>query len=254
MLLIDVIVRSIVASSIEYNASSMLPIIVIPTYNERENISELLHEIFALNISELQVIIVDDNSPDGTLEIVTKLQKKYPIHIISRAKKSGLGSAYKEGFTQAIKMKADYIFEMDADFSHDPNDIPKLIEAIKKSDIVIASRRVKGSTIVGWNMKRHIISYLATRISRFWLGLKPKDVTSGFRIYRAKALQKLDYQTFNSSGFAFQEEILFYAQKSNLKIIEIPVTFTDRQRGKTKLGLGEMLDFIKLLFRKNRFM
>lgn len=232
----------------------MLPIIVIPTYNERENISGLLHEIFALNISKLRVIVVDDNSPDGTQKIVAKLQKKHPIHVISRAKKSGLGSAYKEGFAQAIKMKADYIFEMDADFSHDPNDIPKLIEAIQKSDMVIASRRIKGSKIVGWNMKRHIISYLATGLSRFWLGLEPKDVTSGFRIYRSQALQKLDYQSFDSSGFAFQEEILFYAQKTDLKITEIPVTFTDRQRGKTKLGLGEMLDFVKLLSRKNRFM
>ena len=232
----------------------MLPIIVIPTYNERENISGLLHEIFALNISKLRVIVVDDNSPDGTQKIVAKLQKKHPIHVISRAKKSGLGSAYKEGFAQAIKMKADYIFEMDADFSHDPNDIPKLIEAIKNCDMVIASRRIKGCKIVGWNMKRHIISYLATGLSRFWLGLEPKDVTSGFRIYRSHALQKLDYQSFDSSGFAFQEEILFYAQKANLKITEIPVTFTDRQRGKTKLGLGEMLDFVKLLSRKNRFM
>ena len=120
--------------------------------------------------------------------------------------------------------------------------------------MVIASRRIKGCKIVGWNMKRHIISYLATGLSRFWLGLEPKDVTSGFRIYRSQALQKLDYQSFDSSGFAFQEEILFYAQKTDLKITEIPVTFTDRQRGKTKLGLGEMLDFVKLLSRKNRFM
>jgi len=230
------------------------PIIVIPTYNECENISALLHEIFALEIPELRVIVVDDNSPDGTGNIVTKLSREYPIHLIARPGKQGLGSAYKEGFAKAKELEASCIFEMDADFSHDPKDIPRMTQALKNSDLVIGSRRVKRSSIVGWNIKRHAFSFIATKVSRIWLGLQPRDVTSGFRVYRTSGLQKIDITKIQSSGYAFQEEMLFYAQKSGLKIREIPVTFTDRTRGKTKLGRSEIVDFGKLLLRLNRFM
>ncbi len=224
--------------------------IIIPTYNEKENIERLIKAIFDLQIPDLKILIVDDNSPDGTGKIVENLKINYPVEVLHRAKKQGLGSAYCAGFNFALQKKADFIFQMDADFSHDPNDILKILEKAKQSaDLVIGSRKIKHGKIIGWNLWRHFCSNGAMFFSRLILNLKTKDVTSGFRCFRAKTLQKINYKTVKSSGYAFQEEMLYRVEKLNLKVVEIPVVFKDRENGKSKLSKKEIIDFFKTIFR-----
>ncbi|OGH64888.1 MAG: hypothetical protein A2821_00220 [Candidatus Magasanikbacteria bacterium RIFCSPHIGHO2_01_FULL_41_23] len=230
----------------------MKPIIVIPTYNERANIIKLIPTLFALKIPELQVIIVDDNSPDETAHEVEILQDKFPVHLIKRLRKLGLGTAYLTGFKKALALNADIIFEMDADFSHDPADVPRLIDALVKlegAELAIGSRRVDGGKIIGWNIRRHCTSFIAMTIARIMLGLKTKDVTSGFRAYRRPVLEAILKQSITSNGYAFQEEMLFHAEKMNWKIIEIPVTFIDRKIGQSKLSTADILEFFRVMWR-----
>lgn len=232
----------------------MLTTIIIPTYKEKENITKLLPQIFALPL-ELEVIIVDDNSPDGTGEAVKKLQKIFPhLHLIARSGKMGLGSAYIEGFKKALSIGAEYVMEMDADFSHDPKDIPKLIQAAQTVDLSIGSRKVAGGKIIGWNWWRHFMSNGAMWFSRLILGLKAKDVTAGFRCYARRIIETIPLNEIKSNGYAFQEEMLYRTQKSGFKIIEIPVTFTDRISGQSKLSKKDIVEFfttiIKLKFKK----
>jgi len=227
----------------------MKTIIIIPTYNEAENIEKLLKEIFGLNIPELEVIVVDDNSPDGTSEIVEKLKDIFPIYLIKRRSKSGLGSAYIAGFKKALALNADYIFEMDADFSHDPKDLPKMLANTIGCDLVIGSRKIKGGKIIGWNLKRKLMSNGAMFISRLLLKLKPKDVTAGFRCYKKEVLQKINLDMVKSNGYAFQEEMLYQTQKLGFKICEVPVAFIDRKFGKSKLSNKDILEFFVVLFK-----
>lgn len=240
----------------------MKTVIVIPTYNEAQNIEKLINKIFSLNITDLKIIVVDDNSPDGTTEIITKLLiTNYQLHLIKRTGKLGLGSAYIAGFKEALKLGADYIFEMDADFSHDPDDIPRLLQACHSredgnpgADLVIGSRKIAGGKIIGWNWWRKLMSNGAMWISRLLLGLKTRDITAGFRCFRAEVLRKINLGKIKSNGYAFQEEMLFRAEKFGFKIVEIPVTFTDRQKGKSKLDKKDILEFfwviLKLKFKK----
>ncbi len=224
--------------------------IIIPTYNEKENIEKLIKIIFDLKIQDLKILIVDDNSPDGTGKIVENLKNKYSIEVIHRTAKLGLGSAYRLGFKFALEKNADFIFEMDADFSHNPADIPKMLdEAKNNADLVIGSRKIKGGKIIGWNWWRHFCSDGAMLTSRLILNLKTKDLTAGFRCFRAEVLRKINYQTIQSNGYAFQVEMVYKLEKSNFKIQEVPVIFVDREKGKSKLGKKEIIDFFKTIFR-----
>ncbi len=225
----------------------MKPLIVIPTYNEKENISALVRAIKELKISSLDILVVDDNSPDGTAAVVPKLQG---VHVEKRKAKLGLGSAYQHGFRWGLERGYDLFFQMDADFSHDPQDVHRMIYKIQRgADVVIGSRRVKGGKVIGWNMWRHFSSWGANSFSRLLLQLKTKDVTAGYRAFTKKSLSSIEWQNVKSNGYAFQEEMVYLCERAGLTIKEIPVYFVDRKLGKSKLGLNEIINFFKTIFR-----
>lgn len=227
--------------------------IILPTYNEKENIKDLLTAIFSLHIDNLKVVVIDDNSPDGTAGIVKQLQSQYNLELIERPGKMGLGSAYVTGFQKALLSGASYIMEMDADFSHQPADIPRLLAAVTAgADLAIGSRRVKGGQIIGWNWWRIFMSWGAMSFSRFVLGLQTKDVTAGFRCYRREILEQIPLTEIKSNGYSFQEEMLFLVEKSGAKVVEVPVVFNDRQKGKSKLSKKDIVDFFLIIFRLKR--
>lgn len=222
-------------------------VIVIPTYNERDNIEKIIPAICAhcpaLAPHTLGIIVVDDNSPDDTGRIVRDLQERYPVYLIARNKKMGIGSAYIAGFKKALAVGADSIFQMDADFSHDPADIPRLFSALAHADVAIGSRRVPGGKIIGWGPRRRFTSWAATLFSRMLLHLKTRDVTAGFRAFHRRVLDTIDLSGIRSSGYAFQEELLYRVERAGWRIAEVPVVFTDRKKGKSKLGGQEIVDF-----------
>ena len=225
--------------------------IVIPTYNERGNIEILISRIAALHMPTASIIVVDDASPDGTGAVVSALQGTYPfVSLIERSGKKGLGSAYVEGFTRALAQGADIIIEMDADLSHAPEDIPRLLSAIEEgADVAIGSRRVPGGQIVGWHWRRHVASACATWLSRALLGFGTRDITSGFRAFRRSTLLAMHFADVRSDGYAFQEEMLVRCERGKFIISEIPVVFTDRARGQSKLGLRDVVSFFVTLMR-----
>ena len=229
----------------------MQTIVVIPTYNERDNIVNLINNIFLQPIENLSIIVVDDNSPDKTAELVSPLQTIYPnLYLIKRYNKLGLGSAYIAGFKKALALGADLIVEMDADFSHDPKDIPRLIEVCKDGfHLAIGSRKIKGGKIVGWNFKRKFMSHGAMVIARTFLRLRAKDVTSGFRCFKREVLEKINLDNVKSNGYAFQEEMLYRTQKNKFHIKEIPVIFSDRKLGTSKLSNKDIVEFFVTIFR-----
>ncbi len=225
-------------------------VIVIPTYNEKINVEGLIEQIFSQNIPNLEITFVDDNSPDGTAEIIKTLQSKYPIQLISRSDKLGIGSAYLAGFKQALAAGADYIFEMDADFSHSPKDLPILLSSCQAgADLTIGSRKITHGKIIGWNWWRHFCSDGAMWFARLFLKLQPKDVTAGFRCFKRKILETIDLEKIKSNGYAFQEELLYKIQKSGFKIKEVPVTFLDRTQGTSKLSKKDILEFFIVMFK-----
>lgn len=224
--------------------------VIIPTYNEKQNVAELIRRIFAISAQNLSVIFVDDNSPDGTADEIIKHAGKYPVEIIRRAGKLGLGSAYIAGFKKALADGADFIMEMDADLSHAPEDIPKLVKAVEENaDLIIGSRKIKGGEIIGWNFWRHLMSNGAMITARIFLGLKTKDVTSGFRCFRRAVLEKIDLTAVKSNGYAFQEEMLFKTEKLGFKVAEVPVIFIDRKEGKSKLATKDIGEFFKMMIK-----
>ena len=230
----------------------MKVIVCIPTYNERDSIAETIRGIFDLNREELSVIVIDDNSPDGTSAIVQEISTFHPyrVMLIKRDRKLGLGSAYNTGFQRALELGAELIVEMDADGSHDPQDLPALIDSMSGDvDLVVGSRRITGGRIVGWGMHRYIMSWGAMWVSRLILGLKPRDVTSGFRCYRRTVVQKLLAGGISSGGYAFQEETLYRCQQHGFRIIEIPITFRERRLGSSKLSWKEVVEFFKVMVR-----
>jgi dolichol-phosphate mannosyltransferase len=227
----------------------MKPFIIIPTFNEKHNIDSLIKAIFGL-VSNASILIVDDNSPDGTAEIVRQLQTQQAnLFLLSRPGKLGLGSAYVAGFKYALAHDASLIFEMDADGSHDPKHIPEMIKVAAEFDVVIGSRRIKGGKIVGWNAWRHFASWAAMTTARLILNLKTNDVTAGFRCYRKEVLTTLNLDQIKSNGYAFQEEMIWWCEKNDLNIKEIPITFLDRQKDKSKLSWRDIMEFFKTIIR-----
>jgi dolichol-phosphate mannosyltransferase len=218
--------------------------VCIPTYNEKDNIENLAKAIFNLNIKGLKLVIIDDNSPDGTGEIADRLAEKHPIKVIHRDGKLGLGTAYIAGFKYALSNGGKYMFEMDADFSHNPNDIPRLLkEARDGYQVVLGSRKIDQGEIKDWSFWRHFASDGAMFFSRALLGLKTKDVTAGFRCYKKEVLEELNLDTIKSNGYAFQEEMIYLCEKKKFKIKEVPITFVDRKLGESKLSHNEIIEF-----------
>ncbi len=217
-------------------------LVIIPTYNERENIEAIITTVMELPIL-FNVLVIDDGSPDGTAEIVKRMMNgKYKgcIHLIERAGKQGLGTAYIAGFQWAIEHKANYIFEMDADFSHNPKDLLKLYDAcaIEGADLAIGSRYVTGVNVVNWPMGRVLMSYFASKYVRTVLGVKIHDTTAGFVCYRRKLLETIELDKIRFKGYAFQIEMKFTAYKCGAKITEVPIIFVNRVLGTSKMSGG----------------
>ncbi len=217
----------------------MKKLVIIPTYNEKENIEKIISAVFALG-QEFHVLVVDDSSPDKTADIVKDLQKKFPhtLHLSVRHIKDGLGKAYIHGFKWALQNNYDYIFEMDADFSHNPNDLPKLFEACLNADMAVGSRYSKGVNVVNWPMGRVLLSYFASKYVRFILGLSIHDTTAGFVCFSRKVLDEIGLDNVKLKGYGFQIEMKFRAFKKGFKILEVPIIFTNRELGESKMNGG----------------
>ena len=212
-------------------------LIIIPTYNEKENIEKIINAIFSLE-KDFHILIIDDGSPDGTAKIVKRLQKKYNKNLFleERKGKLGLGTAYIHGFKWALKRTYEYIFEMDADFSHNPKDLIRLYKA--DSDLAIGSRYIKGVNIVNWPMSRLLMSFFASKYVKLITGMPVHDSTAGFKCYKRKVLETIQFDKLQFVGYAFQIEMKFKTWKYNFKITEVPVIFTDRTEGTSKMSGG----------------
>lgn len=233
----------------------MRTLVIIPTYNERENLGTLLARIVTLGRDGLEVLVVDDSSPDGTGALADDLARRHPgvVQVLHRPAKSGIGSAYLAGFRTAIARGFDAACEMDADGSHDPDALPVLLEAVSRgADLAIGSRRVPGGKVIGWGPHRHVMSGAAMTLSRAALGLKTRDVTSGYRCYGRRALEALLALPIASNGYAFQEETVFHVERAGLKVVEIPIVFRDRERGSSKLTWREVAQFFVIIRRLRR--
>jgi dolichol-phosphate mannosyltransferase len=215
-------------------------IVIIPTYKEKENIEAIVKSVSSLPIS-FDILIIDDNSPDGTGAIVKDLQKSYPnLHLVERSGKLGLGTAYIAGFKWAIEKGYNYIYEMDADFSHDPRDLMKLYKACAEdgADLAIGSRYISGVNVVNWPLSRVLMSYVASIYVRFITGMKIMDTTAGFKCYRKEVLKNIRLDKVRSVGYGFQIEMKFKTWRLGYKIVEVPIIFTDRKLGASKMSGG----------------
>jgi dolichol-phosphate mannosyltransferase len=219
-------------------------LVIIPTFNEKENVRDIIESIHSLS-KDFDILIVDDNSPDGTAGIVKELQKslndnKFTIHLMEREGKQGLGTAYIDGFKFAIEHGYDYIFEMDADFSHDPKDLEVLFEACayKGVDLAIGSRYVGGVNVVNWPMSRVLLSYFASKYVHMVTGMPVKDATAGFKCYKRNVLEAINFDKIRSIGYAFQIEMKFTSWKYGFKLKEVPIIFRDRERGRSKMSIN----------------
>ncbi|MBI1795672.1 MAG: polyprenol monophosphomannose synthase [Candidatus Eisenbacteria bacterium] len=214
----------------------MQKLVIIPTYNERENISALLERLMALPFG-LEVLVVDDHSPDGTAELVQQAMAREPrIHLLQRPGKLGLGSAYRDGFRYALDHGAEYIFEMDADFSHDPDAIGAFLEAAETADVVLGSRYLHGVRVVNWPLNRLILSRAANVYTHIVTGLPVHDATGGFKCFRRRALEGIRLDRVRSDGYAFQIEVSFKCWRRGFTIREIPIVFVDRRAGVSKMN------------------
>ncbi len=215
-------------------------IVIIPTYNEKENIGAIIEAVMNLK-KEYHVLVVEDNSPDGTALIVKEMMRVFPetLHILERPGKQGLGTAYIAGFKWAIEHGYEFIFEMDADFSHNPADLIRLQQAcIDGADLAIGSRYVNGVNVVNWPMGRVLMSYYASAYVRFVTRMNIRDTTAGFKCYRKKVLETIEFEKIRFKGYAFQIEMKFTAWKHGFKIVEVPIIFTDRTQGASKMSGG----------------
>ncbi|MCQ2390491.1 MAG: polyprenol monophosphomannose synthase [Kiritimatiellae bacterium] len=229
----------------------MKPIVVIPTYNEKENVAEMAAAALANLPPEGMVLFCDDNSPDGTGAIIDGLCAKEPrLAVLHRTKKEGLGRAYVAGFAKALEMGASHVFEMDCDFSHDPKDLPRMLAAAEEADVVIGSRYVKGGKCVGWPFKRWFISRFGGIFIRLVMGTPVNDPTGGFKCFRRETLEKMgDFSAIQSFGYSFQMEMNYRMWKMGLKLKEIPITFTERRAGYSKITGSIATETLKLVFK-----
>ncbi len=214
-------------------------LVIIPTYNEKENIEKIIRKVFSFE-HEFHILIIEDNSPDGTAEIVKRLMKEFPgkLHIEERKGKLGLGTAYIHGFKWSLKHNYDYIFEMDADFSHNPEDLIRLRNACANEggDVAIGSRYVTGVNVVNWPMGRVLMSYYASAYVRFITRMKIRDTTAGFKCYRKEVLETIDLDKIKFLGYAFQIEMKYVSWKLGFNVVEVPIIFTDRVEGTSKMN------------------
>lgn len=236
----------------------MKKLVIIPTYNEIENISRMIDVVMALD-GEFDMLVIDDGSPDGTAVVVRKRQEEFSgrLHIVERSGKLGLGTAYITGFKWALERDYDYVFEMDCDFSHNPNDLIRLYEAARAgSDVVVGSRYVQGVNVVNWPMSRLLMSYFASKYVRFVTRMPVCDATAGFVCYSRRALQTLDLDAVRMKGYGFQIEMKYSSWRLGLKVSEVSIIFVDRVEGTSKMSSGifgeAFWGVLKLPFRKIR--
>jgi dolichol-phosphate mannosyltransferase len=225
-------------------------LVIVPTYNERENVIKLVDAVLAQD-PRLQVLVVDDGSPDGTGDLVRERSMgDSRVHLLSREKKLGLGTAYVAGFKWALSRDYDFVFEMDADFSHDPSHLPQFLDAIRDADLVLGSRYREGKvTVVNWPMARLVLSYFANVYARFVTGLDLWDATGGFKCFRRKVLETIDLDDVRSNGYAFQIEMSFRAWQLGFRIVEIPIVFVDRTEGESKMSKRIVREAIWMVWR-----
>jgi len=228
----------------------MKAIVVIPTYNEAQNIENLIDRILFQGIRGLDILVVDDNSPDGTAEIIENIARcESNVFLIKRPAKAGLGTAYVAGFKYALQHGYDYIFEMDADFSHDPDEIPNFLEAIKEYDLVIGSRYKTGVNVINWPITRLVLSVGANKYTQLITGLPIKDCTGGYKCFRREVLEAIDLDKIVSDGYSFQIEMNFKAWKKGFRIGEIPIVFTDREAGSSKMSKKIIFEAIWMVWK-----
>ena len=228
----------------------MKTVVVIPTYDEIKNVGPMAKAVLSSGVPDLELLFVDDNSPDGTGDAIDALAKAEPrICCLHRAGKEGLGRAYVAGFAKALEMGADLIVQMDCDFSHDPKDLPRMVEAAANADMVIGSRYVPGGSTPGWPFKRRLISRAGGVFIRTVTGMPLRDPTGGFKCWRAVTLRKIDFPTVGSKGYSFQLEMNHRTWKAGCTIREIPISFTDRVEGYSKITPGIATESIKIALR-----
>lgn len=234
-----------------YNLPHMKPIVVIPTYNERENVAAMAAAVLENLPSGGRLLFLDDNSPDGTGAIIDGLCARDPrIAVLHRVKKEGLGRAYVAGFARALALGATHVVEMDCDFSHDPKDIPRMLAAIADADVVVGSRYVKGGRCVGWPFRRWFVSFFGGRFIRFVLGVPVQDPTGGFKCFTRAALERLgDFSAIRSFGYSFQMEMNWRMAQMGLRLKEIPITFTERRAGTSKISGSIAAETLKMVFK-----
>lgn len=216
-------------------------LVIIPTYNEFENVEQVIRKVFAQQ-NGFHILIVDDNSPDGTAAVVQQLQQEFPeLFLATRKEKDGLGKAYTHGFRWALKNSYQYIFEMDADLSHNPEDLPRLLQSLRDgNDVTIGSRYSHGVNVVNWPMTRVLLSFIASKYARFVTGLPVHDATAGFVGYKRKVLESLDLNQIKFKGYGFQIEMKYKAWKKGFQLAEVPIIFTNRVAGESKINTNIM--------------
>lgn len=233
-------------------------LIIIPTYNEIDNVENIVRAVLEQEKNtpdvQLSVLIVDDNSPDGTAAVVKKLQEDPTlgperVHLLSRPGKMGLGTAYVEGFRYGLSQTFDYIFEMDADFSHDPEELPNFLREIKSYDVVLGSRYITGANVANWPLRRLLLSYYANKYARIVTGLKVYDTTGGFKCFRREVLESINLNSIHSNGYAFQIEMNFRAWRKKFRIKEIPIVFVDRRAGTSKMNKSIVREAVLLVWK-----
>jgi dolichol-phosphate mannosyltransferase len=222
-------------------------LVVVPTYNESDNIPKLIPAILKQHAA-VEVLVVDDNSPDGTAGIVKTLMQNEPrIHLMERPGKMGLGTAYVAGFKYAIAKQYDFVMEMDADFSHDPADIPRFLQKVTECDLVLGSRYTHGVRVLNWPMQRLLLSYSANVYTRFMTGLPLHDATGGFKCFRRAVLEAIDLDRIKSNGYAFQIEMSYKAWKKGFRLAELPIVFHDRRHGVSKMSKAIVYEAVYML-------
>ena len=223
----------------------MRALICLPTYDERENLEAMVRALGGLGLDGLEVLVIDDASPDGTGEIADRLATDLPwVHVLHRERKEGLGPAYLAGFRRALELGADLVLEMDCDFSHDPGDVPRLVAAAEDADLVLGSRYVEGGGTRNWGLVRRFISRGGSLYAQGLLQLGLRDLTGGFKCYRRAVLEKIDLDAISSLGYAFQIETTYRTLRAGFRVVEIPITFSDREVGGSKMSKAIVLEAI----------